>query len=95
MAALVGPLGFGVSPIPRVSQAPEPASGGNRTEASGRRRGGVGARSAPWFPRTACEEDLIEAALGEVRRGETWVKLVADFPDIRDPGAPEPTYPVA
>jgi imidazolonepropionase-like amidohydrolase len=40
------------------------------------------------------EEELIDAALGEVRRGARWVKLIADFPDMTDHGEPEPTYPM-
>ncbi|HEY8044925.1 MAG TPA: amidohydrolase family protein [Streptosporangiaceae bacterium] len=43
-------------------------------------------------------EQLVAAALAEVRAGATWIKLVADFP-VLEPGEPPsdaaPTYPIA
>jgi hypothetical protein len=30
------------------------------------------------------EEELVDAALAEVRRGATWVKVIADFPRVPD-----------
>src|SRR5215207_3631345 len=40
------------------------------------------------------EEDLISAALAELRRGATWVKVIADFPHVPDFNDNAPTYPV-
>ena len=43
-------------------------------------------------------EELIDAALAEVRAGASWVKLVADFPFLapgQPPTEPRPTYPLA
>ena len=43
-------------------------------------------------------EQLVAAAMAEVRAGATWIKLVADFP-VLNPGEPasdpSPTYPLA
>lgn len=42
-------------------------------------------------------EQLVAAALAEVRAGATWVKLVADFPVLKPgepPSDPAPTYPI-
>jgi imidazolonepropionase-like amidohydrolase len=43
-------------------------------------------------------EELIAAALAEVRAGAAWVKLIADFPVLtpgQPPTEPRPTYPLA
>ncbi len=41
------------------------------------------------------EAELVSAALGEIGRGASWVKLVADFPDLAAGTGPEPTYPLS
>jgi imidazolonepropionase-like amidohydrolase len=38
------------------------------------------------------EADLVGAALTEISRGASWVKLIADFPDLRAGTGPEATY---
>ena len=38
------------------------------------------------------EQDLVEAALAEIRAGAQWVKVIADFPDLEAGTPPEPTY---
>ena len=43
-------------------------------------------------------EELVAAALAEVKAGATWIKLVADFPVLHPgepPSDPSPTYPLA
>jgi imidazolonepropionase-like amidohydrolase len=43
-------------------------------------------------------EQLVTAALEEVRAGATWIKLIADFPVLspgKPPSDPSPTYPLA
>jgi imidazolonepropionase-like amidohydrolase len=40
------------------------------------------------------DEELVDAALAEVARGASWVKVIADFPDLEAGLPPEPTYPV-
>jgi imidazolonepropionase-like amidohydrolase len=40
------------------------------------------------------EADLVNAALAEVRRGATWVKVIADFPRVPEFTDVAPTYPV-
>jgi hypothetical protein len=35
----------------------------------------------PWKPPVE-EADLVDAALAEIGRGVTWVKVIADFPDL-------------
>lgn len=39
-------------------------------------------------------ENLVEAALAEIARGASWVKIIADFPDLEAGTATEPTYPI-
>ncbi len=38
------------------------------------------------------EADLVGAAVGEISRGATWVKLIADFPDLNGGPDLQPTY---
>jgi imidazolonepropionase-like amidohydrolase len=38
------------------------------------------------------EAELVSAALAEIGRGASWVKLVADFPDLAAGTGPDPTY---
>ncbi|HEX9096230.1 MAG TPA: hypothetical protein VF990_09025 [Candidatus Dormibacteraeota bacterium] len=40
------------------------------------------------------EADLVSAALGEIGRGATWVKVIADFPDLAAGTDAEATYPI-
>jgi imidazolonepropionase-like amidohydrolase len=40
------------------------------------------------------EADLVDAALAEVARGASWVKVIGDFPDLETGSPPEPTYPI-
>jgi imidazolonepropionase-like amidohydrolase len=40
------------------------------------------------------EDELVQSALAEVARGASWVKVIADFPDLEAGTAPEPTYPI-
>jgi imidazolonepropionase-like amidohydrolase len=40
------------------------------------------------------EADLVDAALAEVRRGATWVKVIADFPHLPEFTDVAATYPV-
>jgi imidazolonepropionase-like amidohydrolase len=51
-----------------------------------------------YFPqllvRPVSDEELIDAALAEIARGASWVKIIADFPDLEAGTAPEPTYPI-
>jgi hypothetical protein len=35
----------------------------------------------PWKPPVE-EADLVDAALAEIGRGATWVKVITDFPDL-------------
>ena len=51
-----------------------------------------------YFPELLVEPvgdaDLVRAALWEVRRGATWVKVIADFPQLSEFTGVAPTYPV-
>ena len=38
--------------------------------------------------------DLVSCGLGELGRGATWVKVIADFPDLAAGTGAEPTYPL-
>jgi imidazolonepropionase-like amidohydrolase len=38
--------------------------------------------------------DLVRCGLAELGRGATWVKVIADFPDLAAGTATEPTYPI-
>jgi imidazolonepropionase-like amidohydrolase len=38
------------------------------------------------------QDELVSAALQEIGRGATWVKLIADFPDLAAHTGPDPTY---
>ena len=40
------------------------------------------------------EADLVDAALADVRRGATWVKLIGDFPRVPEFTDVAPTHPV-
>jgi imidazolonepropionase-like amidohydrolase len=41
------------------------------------------------------EDELVSAALHEIGRGATWVKLIADFPDLAAGAGPDQTYGLA
>jgi hypothetical protein len=38
--------------------------------------------------------DLVSCGLAELGRGATWVKVIADFPNLAAGTGPEPTYPI-
>jgi len=38
------------------------------------------------------EDDLVSAAVGEIARGATWVKVIADFPDLTGGTGARPNY---
>ena len=40
------------------------------------------------------EDDLLGAALAEVEAGASWIKIIADFPDLDAGTPPEPTYTI-
>jgi imidazolonepropionase-like amidohydrolase len=40
------------------------------------------------------DDELVDAALAEIGRGASWVKVIADFPDLDAGTPPEPTYPI-
>ncbi len=40
------------------------------------------------------EPDLVSCGLAEIGRGASWVKVIADFPDLAAGTGPEPTYPI-
>jgi imidazolonepropionase-like amidohydrolase len=40
------------------------------------------------------EANLIDAALAEIRRGASWVKVIADFPDLAAGTDTQATYPI-
>ena len=54
------------------------------------------APSGRYFPELLVEpveeEDLVTAALAEISKGATWIKVIADFPDLTAGTPPEATY---
>ena len=40
------------------------------------------------------EANLVSCALAEIGRGATWVKVIADFPDLAAGTGAKPTYPI-
>lgn len=73
----------------RLSRDPD---GGLQVQACGRFLSSAG----HYFPdvyRPVAADELVDAALAEVAAGATWVKLVADFPDLtREGSSPEQTF---
>lgn len=66
-------------------------------QASGRFLAPAG-RYYPALHEPVPREQLVTAALEEVRAGATWIKLIADFPVLspgEPPSDPSPTYPLA
>ena len=51
-----------------------------------------------YFPELLVEpvsdDELVDAALAEVARGASWVKVIGDFPNLKPGSPPEPTYPI-
>jgi imidazolonepropionase-like amidohydrolase len=68
-----------------------------RLQAAGRFLAPAGQYFPALLPEDAPQQRLTELALGELRRGGRWVKLIADFPAVADgmpSGRPSPTYSI-
>jgi imidazolonepropionase-like amidohydrolase len=60
----------------------EPEPGMPAVQAAGRFLAPAGRYFADLLVTPVAEADLVSAAVGEISRGATWVKVIADFPDL-------------